>query len=336
MTKYPQVNSHKGESKFKRSSSWKKYGSSQKWRSYIGIFIVIILVFAIFNGLLKTISIKKFIDDFRWDGSASFAVVLGSSPPSLFVYQPDPKRMVIMTIPEDFYFATGRFLEPLAKISDVLGNKNGDELARMTTVNFGTKFEKYAMFDGLSIQSRENAEELFKRFASISTPIEILRGFGDVQTNITRGEMFGLWWQIKGLSIDQLELVDLSGFSEQIVLGSDQKVLGADEQALNREIKPYLESHRIIEKGVGVEIQNASGSNSSAGLAVDLASSVGFDVADISVSEAKNAKTVVFSADRNSYEAKLLAMMFDCDILGIEKERILVVLGQDFAAKYFE
>lgn len=328
--------SFNGKSKARKSASWRQHGSSQKGRSLIAVFIAIILVFATVNGLLKSASIKNFFGDLGWDNNSSFAVFLATSPPSVFIYQNDPKRMVFLTLSKDAHFATGSFDEPLVKIGDLVESGDGEEMARVATINFGTDIEKYVTFKSILRIDHSAAEKLFKDFASITTPITVLRGNDSVVTNITRGEQISLWWQLKGLSVDRVNLVDLSTFSEEVVLSNNQKVLGVDEQALNRKVKEFLENRKVIEADFNVTVENASGLGLAGDLAGDLISSVGFDVSDITGAKNTNARTIVLSSDKNSYGAKLLARMFDCDILGAQREGIAVVVGQDFALRYFK
>lgn len=336
MTKYPQVNSHSGKSKFRQRSTWKQFNASQKWRNYAAIFIAVILIFATMNGFLKSVSIRNFLSDLRRDSNSSFVAMLSTSPPSVFIYQSDPKRIVFLSIPDEMHLFTGRFKEPLVKLGNLVNSKDGKEMARVATINFGTGIGKYVIFNDALRIDQLLAEKLFKNFASITTPITVLGGNKSLYTNITLGEQIGLWWQIKGLSVDQVSFVDLSAYSEEIVLGSNQRVLGVDEVSLKRAVKEYLENQKVIEAGLNIEIENASGVNLAGGLAGDLISSVGFDVADIRSANSVNARTLVLAGEQNSYEAKLLASILDCDILGAEKEGITVVVGQDFARRYFE
>src|SRR3989344_7523304 len=287
MTKYSSLKSFNGKSKFHRSTLRKQYGKGQKWRSFAGVFIVIILVFATINGLFKSIAITKYLGE-SFDNNSSFVAVLTTSPTSIFIYQNDPRRMVFLTVPEVLYCASGKFSEAIERIGEVAKRGDGQELLRMATLNFGTSIEKYAIFRDVQITNKDQGEKLFKNFASIATPIAIMTGLDDVETNITRGELFSLWWQIKTLSVDQLKLVDLADFGEEVLAFSDQKVMGADAQSFNREIKEYLENRKVVDAGLKVKIQNASGITLSLGLAADIVSSIGFDVVEVDNAETRS------------------------------------------------
>ena len=335
MTKYPTLRPFNGKGKFRRSSSWKEHSLQERWKSFIVVFLAIVLVFATINGFLKSISIKKYFGELSWDDSSSFIALLATSPPSLFIYQNDPKRLVLLSVSPNFYFATGELGEPLRKIGDVFKVKNEEELTRIATLNFGTKIEKYVIFDNLLLASKDDADLLFKKFASITTPFSILRGEGGMQTNITRFELLSLWWRLKDLSIDQLKLVDISGMSEEVVRANNQKVLGVDDQALARKIREYLENSKVLASGHKVLIRNAAGSRLALNLAAAMVSSIGFDIAELSEAGSLSEKTVILSSKRNSYEVELLARIFNCDILSSQTEDIVIVLGRDFASLYF-
>lgn len=324
------------------SHGWRRQEIQKNWRSLLGAFIIVILILAIFNGFNKSISFKNYLGERRWDGKSSFVAALGTFPASVLIYQIDPKRIVLAKFGDETYFETGKFDKPLVKPLEIIARANGQELARAYSIALGSNIKDYIIFEKKTEANRNNLEEGFKKFASVTTPFVLLSGKigGEVEnTNITRLDMFRLWWRVKGLGINHLELVDLGSFSEEIVTADNTRVLGVDRVSLNKKIRDYLEVHEFLESNFKIEVLDASGFSQGAELAANFITSVGLEVVNVSVSDNILDKSRIMAGDKNSNEAKYLANLFECDIFSEskpQKEVITVVVGQDLAREYFE
>ncbi|MBI2327336.1 LytR C-terminal domain-containing protein [Candidatus Curtissbacteria bacterium] len=317
---------------------WKRQEIRSKWRNILSIFIVIVLVFAIINGLTKSISLKKYFGEGRWDGESSFVATFSTSPPSLFIYQSDPKRVVFLTVDPNLFFVTGKQDKPIMKIGEIKDKYGGEELLRIMSLNFRAKIDNFVIFKNNQTISETNVEKLFGDFKSFVSPMLYFTKRELLDTNISRIDMTRLWWQLKGVGVNQMQLVDMSNFHEEIVLAKGVQVLGVDSVSLNRKIKDYLENPSLAE--FEVEIQNGSGSGEAGDLAVDFMASMGFSVKDIFGSN-QVGETVIFA--KKNFATSLLAKIFNCDIKALPKEargddsgKIIIAIGQDFANKYFE
>jgi len=322
--------------------SWKKREIQGNWKSLLAIFITIVLLFAIFNGLIKAFSLKKYLGESRWDGKSSFATILVTSPPSVFIYQKDPQRIAILQLSENYYFETGKRSEPLKKLSEIVVESSGEELVRIMSINFGAKINSFVTFSERIDVSSENTEKLFKSFAS---PLALVKIFGTrldgkvENTNITRIDLFRLWWQLKSLGVERMKIVNISSLGEEIIIGDSKKVLGVDDASLHIKISEYLENRKLLEDELKVEVVNASGNAASAELAVDFVRSLGLEIVNFESSEEKLEETRILTSSKNSYPALYLASLFECDIFGSttegEIEQIKIILGKDFADRYF-
>ncbi|MBI2594100.1 LytR C-terminal domain-containing protein [Candidatus Curtissbacteria bacterium] len=335
--------------------AWRRREAKKKWKNFLAAFIVIVLLFATANGIIRTFSLRRYFGESQWDSQSSFISTLNTSPPSVLVFQKDPKRLAVFKLSENAYFATGNPEETLTRFSDIIELGDGNEAARVLSLALGAKVESFLFFKGKVNVERASVENLFKNFASPVTPIKIFNknNFSNLQSsNITQVDMFKLWWQVKSLSIEKLEIIDFGDFVENIVLSNNQKVLGVDDAALHLKISAYLESKKLLEEGSGVEIQNASGVAQSGNLAAEFASVVGFNVVAVGSVGDFQQETKIFSKNQKSYQARYLANIFDCDIVGprrspqvngeasgsgeVNDEKILVVIGRDFALRYFQ
>lgn len=330
-------------------SAWKKRDTQKRGRELLSIFIVIVLALAILNGLVKTISLKKYLGKSNWDSQASFVSYLGTTPPAVFIFQKEPKRIALFKLDPSKYYFSGDSKLPLVQLSKVIDDKNTSKLVNILAISIGTDIENYIFFQNKKLD-KETVDASFKDFASIATPFKILSGkiySNTMSTNVSQKDLLLLWWQVKSLSINRLEIVDLASLSEEISVGNNQKVLGVDEESLHFKIAPYLENQSLNKKSRNVVIENTTDVAAAATLASQFVSGVGFVTTTINVTGTPTEKTKIVSSDRDNYSVRYLAKIFDCDIVvapasprGEPKEpetkEIKVILGNDFSDRYFK
>ncbi|KKR87011.1 MAG: hypothetical protein UU34_C0008G0035 [Candidatus Curtissbacteria bacterium GW2011_GWA1_41_11] len=322
--------------------AWKKQQDRSKLRSLVAVFITVTLLFAIVNGIAKGFSLKNQISDSKWDSKSSFAVAVDSINPSVFIYQPDSKNVAVLVLSGETLYETGSIGRPLDKISSSL-EKSGVELIDTLSQTYGTKIGNFIKLTNRSEMDEKVAEKMFVNFASITTPFKILTtGFSDniSATNITRIDAFKLWWQFKGASTESLKFADLSGYQEEIINSDSKQVLGADTASLNRAVSEYMENREVVEEGKNIQIKNSSGKLEALSLAAMFVKSVGGNVIEVSDSEQEQEKTQIVVESKDSYSARYLANIFDCDITEAknlqESGEIMIIIGLDFASRYFE
>jgi hypothetical protein len=303
-------------------SAWKKQQTRSKWKNIIAILIWVTLMFAIVNGLAKGFSIKSDISGSKWDSKSSIPIAINTRDPTLFIYQPQLKNLAVFTISGDTLYETGDYSNPLKALSTVVEN-SGEDLVK--TIN------------------NDSAEKMFFNFASILTPVKLITtGWGEnfEKTNITRIDAFKLWWQVKGLSVNNIVYADLSKYQEEIITGDNNKVLGADTASLNKIASKYFENLKVLEENISVKIGNASGQNSAATLAASFIASEGGSVVSVEKTENTRAQTLIVTDDVNSYTAKHLVKIFDCDINEAKTSdnngEITLIIGTDFTSRYYE
>jgi len=323
--------------------AWKKRQVQAKWRNLVAFFITLTLVLALLNGLSKSLSLNKYFGKSNWDSKSSFVAALSTTPISLLVVQKDPKRIVFLTLSEETYLTTGESEEPIVKLSSLVGKGEGEQLSKILTVAYRTYIGSYVVFKKDQKIDKDMVQKWFKQYASLLTPFAILTGGinGEVMnTNITRIDQFKLWWQVKGISLKNVDLVDLSQYREEMLVFDNQKVLGVDDVVLHQVIKKYLGNLEIEKDNLKVLITNSTGVPGAGQLAADFVTSVGGSVVEVDTSSSNLSKTFIQTEDKNSYSAKYLAKMFDCGINGApeggEGADITLVIGQDFTARYFK
>ena len=321
--------------------AWKRRQVQAKWKNLLALLIVLILILASFNGLVKTFSIGKYLGTSNWNSNSSFVAVLSTTPLAVFILQEDPKRLVFLTLDEKTYLITGNPNEPIAKISFLINKSNGRDLSKLLSLTFRANIENYVTFKNDQKINKEEAIERFKNYSSLLAPFMILTGIigDDVKdTNIARLDQFKLWWQIKSVRINQLELVDLSQYQEEVVYKDDQKVLGVDNFVLHKVISKYLGNENVIKENLKIKVINASGIAGVGQLAADFAAGVGVNIVKIETAPNFVDKSFIQTSLKNKYTVRYLANIFKCDIKNSSEsgEEVSLVIGSDFASRYFK
>ena len=307
----------------------------------LALAIVSILILASFNGLVKTKSFGKYLGTSNWNSNSSFVAVLSTTPLAVFILQEDPKRLVFLTLDEKTYLATGNPNEPIAKISSLINKSNGWDLSKLLSLTFRANIENYVTFKDDQKINKEEAISWFKNYASLATPFMILAGrIGDdvKDTNITRLDQLKLWWQIKSVRINQLELVDLSQYREEVVYKDNQKVLGVDNLVLHKVISQYLENENVTKENLKIKVINASGIAGAGQLAADFAAGVGVNIVKIETAPNLVDRTFIQTSVKNKYTVRYLANIFKCDIKSSSEssEEVSLVIGNEFASRYLK
>lgn len=325
-----------------RYPAWKRHDVNRKWRGVLAIFLTITLIFAATNGILRTISLKNFFDNSKWDGKAPFIAAIAGKSGGLFIFNREQKKILVFNLPQDVYLMTGRKNGALEKVSDTVRSRNGAELLRLASLNFGVPVENYIFIEDLQEVSGESIQKFLKDYASPINLIAILVKGTPKGTNIARYDAFKLWWQLKDFRLNGVEMVHLDGNTQGVVVDNNQKVLGVDEESLRVKVSLYTKNSSVVDENYNLEISNSSGSTLALGLAADFASSLGYKVDELSSDETEAHDCLVVANQKGSYSAKYLAEVFGCDNIsqptegGLPTTAVKLVIGKEFANKYFE
>lgn len=335
MTDYP------ASKKSAKKHVWQKQEEARKWRGLLAIFICIFLGFFIVNGILRAFSFRNFIADSEWDGNSSFVAAALAGEPAVLIANRELATIVVLKIPTDATLATGDSLKPLLKVGDI-DPADGVRLAKTLTRLVGINIINYIVFENGEGVNEDSAQRAFKNFASLATPVRIITGRPEsllYKTNITRVDLLRLWWQVKGLGIDSLKIMDGGQFLEEVIGPSGGKIKSVERELVHSQIDKYLEIKDFSEANLKVEITNSSGTAGAGQLAGEIAASLGFNVTRVVTGETLIAKCQITGGRQNLRAVSYLANLFGCDILSPSQDdrevKIMLNLGQDFAGRYF-
>lgn len=319
---------------------WRRRQVQAKWQNLIAIFITVVLLLAVFNGLLRGFSLGKSFELSSWVRGSSLVMAVNSSPGSLVIYQEDDqKNLALLTFDEEDYFATLSGKLPIAKLGKVF-EKNDKTLAGKVSGALHLPVGHFVVFNQRPSANLENFEDYFKNFASLLTPFGILFNYpGDsvAYTNLTRVDLFRLWWGLKSYRVENLILEDLGDLGSETILKNGQKVEAVDEQLIARAVGKYLESEKLSRERFSVFIKNSSGIVGAGQLASEIISISGAHVVKIEGDSAVSATSYILAGDTGSFTANYLAKLVGCDIKAADDlpdETINVIIGRDFVEKY--
>lgn len=318
-----------------RKNSWKKQETRAKWQNWLAVFVTIVLIFAIISGVTKSLSIGKFLGNSTWDGNSSVSAVLNTDPPSILVYQSYPKHLMLFTLDANANFATGVISVPLSSVGSVFETRDGREMKNTVAKIVHAPITNFVLFANRQRIDKSSFENQFKQFASFTTPFAVLTKGVKAGTDFTQKDLVRLWWQVKSMSADDIEVIATGGLHEDIVLSSGQKVLGVDDISFNALLSKYLENRRILEAGEKVVVVNASGVPGAGKLAAEFVSSVGGTIDKVESADVPTKKSLIMA--QKSYSSNYLAKLFECDITSgtnSNKDTVTIIVGRDFASKY--
>lgn len=318
-------------------AGWRKRQIGRKWQTLVAVFITVVLLLALVNGLAKSVRLGQYLGQATWDSGLALVIALNTNPTSIAIFSPDQRKIVLLKLGSDLQYLSGDPTVGVAPIASLFEKEKGEVLGAKLSAIGGIPIRYYIKLDRDIAADGQNLETMFIDFASLTTPFKILAGGYKIgETNLTRNDLVRLWWQAKSLGVNDLKLIDANQYTLTIIGQNKERVTVVDSDAMRRAIALYLESRKIIEDNVAVAIRNQSGVSGMGQLAADMMGVLGAHVLEISANQAQIEKCQITTGDKKT-TVYYLAKILDCDIneqVGIERDVIEVVIGRDFARKY--
>ncbi|MBI3342456.1 LytR C-terminal domain-containing protein [Candidatus Curtissbacteria bacterium] len=316
-------------------SSWKEATARRKMRDLFAVLVVGFLALLIVSGLLRALALKAQASKSVWSPQNSIAVAVNLQMPAVVVFQKEPPRVTFFSMPTGISYATGESQKPVEQVVSVF-KMPGQDATHLLTNLMGINVANYFYFKTPPKVDQNNYQEIFKNFASIQTPIGILFGrTGSVgQTNLTGEDLLHLWWQVKGLSMRQVDFVSLQTYAEDMMGPGNTSFKGIDREKTTTAIGKYFTPLSAREHKI--TIRNAAGVSGAARLARQLVETYGWTVDMVEDGEQESVSHII-SREKNQ-ESRDLAKIFGCDIVQVQNDqdtKITIILGSDFAKKFF-
>lgn len=329
MTDYP--------AQTKAHSPWRKAKAKRKWSSLIAALTVVLLVLFILSGLIKNVPFGSVLSGQQWNGDVSLAFAVNSNPPIIIVYKNEPPKLTVFKIPDGVMYTTGSAREPIARVGDLFDG-SGDKATGVLSRIAGINVAKYVYFKGRPDVAADGLKDLFLDFASVKTPFAIVLGTynGEVESvDFSKVELLRLWWHLKGLDWNKVDVVDGGNFTEEVLGGGKEKFRELDREAMWRLLAPYFDSGITSKRDI--KIVNDSGTNGAGNLAVEMIGAYGYKVTGVSTTDdvSQHCRLVTSSPK----EVSKLASIFNCDIVAAQNEsgegKTIMFLGREFSNRYF-
>lgn len=323
-------------------TNWKKhqYKTRVKKKTKLALIVLaaligLLLIYQLIN-FTRVINQSFRSEDKRtysWNGESNINILFTKSPVSLFSYNPQEKKAIIVAIPDETYidvpFGFGKWqvraIYDLGKTSKLSGNLLLEQ--------------SISAFLGISIDGFSSVNLLDSFKGNLFSGLD---SFPHLETNMTPLELIRLKIGLLSVRFDKVKKIDLVnlGILEKQNLADGTQVLVSDPIRVDSVLSDFADS-QIQSEHLSVAIFNATNKPLLAQKAKRLITNLGGNV--ISVENApKNIKNT-YVTGQNSKTLKRLVQIFSsncsdkCDKIPkeelgpiVDRAQIIVVLGQDF------
>jgi len=335
-----------------RLPRWKKEQKQRKekkrFRLARKIFLIICLTLLLGISYQVWGSLKKSL----WDGKSRLTLALNSSPILVASFDPSDKTLNFLSIPPNTYIETihgyGFYkAESIWKLGE-LEKYGGELLAGSLQEYLGVPVDAYA-----SISNTEYQTPNIKHKGSFLAMIQsLLRG--ENETDLTRWDLIRLWWGVRGVRFDKVNLIDLGETNavKKVILPDGTPALEPDPLRLNQLVSRLFSDRKIKEERISIGVYNGTEYPGLAKKAARIINNIGGQVIEVGDRDKKSEKpaSAKTSAGKcelrsekkfvNSYTTRKIMKIFVCQYeiekmgeMGLE---IAVILGEDYWQKLME
>ena len=296
-----------------------RWGEEQKERkanktrrfAFVCLFFILLILLVGFGYKISG-SIGKSI----WDGKNQINLAFDAQPVAIASFNPQENSANILIIPNgtlvEAAWGYGSYrVESLFGLGELDG-RGGEVLATSLQEYLGIPIDAYASMENAKckVQSAKEAKD-----SILGVFLNFLKNGG--KTNLTKWDLFRLWWKINNIPEDKIKIFDL------------------DPQLLEQIISGFAIDEKIKEEDLAIAVLNATDQPGLATKRSRLTRNIGGRVIGIGELEngewkMENGKCQIRSKKiyKNSYTVKKLSKIFNCDWGGenLEGQRAEVVL----------
>lgn len=308
----------------------------KKKRKWLFLVFVLFLLSALFFLVFK---IYCSIGRSLWDGKSQFNLAVNSQPVTIVSFDCQEKNINILKIPDGTFIETvhgyGPYrIESVYKLGEIKG-VGGQLLADSLQEYFGLNIDGFLIGDKLPQEQSGLKNFLLNQFFTS------LRSRG--KTNLSRWDQLRLWWQVKMVRGDKINLIDLSqtSASQEVDLPDGSRAMKIDQERLEKIINQFFFDKKIKEEDLAVSVFNKTGHLGLANKAARIIDNIGGRVVQVSnqKQETQDNRCQIKSEKKykKSYTVEKLIKIFDCqwleEKLPDQRAQVNLYLGEDYWSK---
>lgn len=295
--------------------------------AFLFLFLLAFFTFKIYRSLVKSL----------WDGQNQFNLVINSQPVSLVSFNPLEETINLLLIPNGTFIETNHGYGPY-RIESVykLGELKGNGIELLTSSlqdSFGLAIDGFLKGNNSELQKKDLKNGLLNQF---------FYSFNhDEKTNLSRWDLLRLWWRIKMIREDKINLIDLSqtSVSQEVDLPDETKAMKIDTERLDRIISQFFADSQIKKEDLTIAVLNKTDKAGLANKAAKLIANIGGRVISIGgqTQNYDRENECEIKSDKkykNSYTVKKLSKIFNCQWAGDpeadQRSTIVLLLGDDY------
>lgn len=288
-------------------------------KSRLFIFLLIILFLPVFF-ILKV------------DRKNRLNLALVGESVAVLGFEPGLKEITFLIIPKGTLIETvhGYGFYRVEKLLDLdrLDNWKGEVITGSLGELLGLPIDGYLIFD-----------KDFDKANLLKALIEAIKNKN--QTNLSRGDLLRLWWQIKKIRPNKITLIDFSQTSVCIKsnLADNSQVFKLDQAGIDQLLKMSFKDEKIIDADLTIFVLNGTSHLGLANRTLRMITNMGGQVVGVGdwKQEAKNCELRAKKAKVKIYTSQKLMKIFNCHWGGENLEGyradIVLILGEDYWQK---
>lgn len=338
-----------------RSRGWKDTQNRKRDLKKVRLVLIVLAVLtAIFvvgflirftKQMLSPWNISGIERNFLWDGTYNLNLVVKARDISLVSYNPNEKKLTILTLPDSTYldvpYGLGKWqLRSISALGETEGKRGGSFLKESLSLFFGLPVDGFLELQG--DLSHKDTFELMEAFRQ--NPFRLIQFLKNAKSDLTLWEILNFQLHLLSVRFDKVKWIDLVQLNllQAEKLADSEQVFVSDPVRLDSVLQEFTDTH-ILREHLSVSIFNATKEPQLAQKAKRIITNMGGNVIVIANSQKGVKRSYVQGSESKTF--KRLLQIFDtgcsldpkCDkvdpqSLGLASIRaqISLVLGEDY------
>ena len=329
----------------KNLPSWRKQQKVQKTRriktvirfTLLGIVLVLLIGigFKIYRSIAKSV----------WDGQSQLNLAINPSiadqPVLIAAFNPEEKSLNVLLIPPRTFIETihgyGPYrVESIYRLGEL--NKKGGELFQGSLQEYlGIPVDAFASISNfefpISNETKNSLSELL---------VGLLKSG---KTNLTKWDVIRLWWSLRNIRQDKVNLVDLgqTSASQEVDLLDGTKANKIDTERLESIMSQFFVDKKLKQEDLTVAVLNGTNHAGLANKVATLIKNIGgqvMTVGDTENGQGESLRQCQIKSEKkykNSYTVRKLSHVFDCqwegEPMAEQRANLVLIVGKSYWEK---